>query len=373
MSKKFLFIGHDATRTGAPIILLDLARWIKATDPNIEIGFLLLAGGELEALYREIGKVRILFTPAYGILDRVARRLFSQKNLVKRLARTGRKYDAVLGNTIVSLPTLERLKKAGLRTICWAHELDYTIEVYLGVDEFRRLARAVDFFIVPSQAVGEMLDRFDIDTERTVISDFSTSPIDKVAAADLTSYGLAAEAFVVGAAGTIQWRKGVDLFIQAALLVSSQCPAIRFVWVGAQSADAAEAMQIDHDLRRLSGESLPVFIDATPDYRSILAAFDIFALTSRSDASPVVVHEAAKLAKPIFCFADAGGTPEFVGSDAGVIIPYADAGALAAAVIDGYRNPERLAAQGAAAFKKVTTTFSEEASCRAILQILMEQ
>jgi len=372
MSKKFLFIGHDATRTGAPIILLDFARWIKATDPSIEIDFLLLAGGELEALYREIGVVNILFTPAHGIVDRVARRLFSHKNLVERLALR-REYDAVLGNTIVSLPTLERLGKAGLHTICWAHELDYTIEVYLGVDEFRRLARGVDFFIVPSRAVGDMLDRFDIETERTVISDFSTTPIEKVAAADLTRYGLTAEAFVVGAAGTIQWRKGVDLFIQAALLVSLQCPAIRFVWVGAQSADAAEAMQIDHDLRRLSRESLPVFIDATPDYRSILTAFDIFALTSRSDASPVVVHEAAKLAKPIFCFADAGGTPEFVGSDAGVIIPYADAGALAAAVIDGYRNPERLAAQGAAAFKKVTTTFSEEASCRAILQILMEQ
>ena len=37
----------------------------------------------------------------------------------------------------------------------------------------------------------------------------------------------------------------------------------------------------------------------------------------------------ASLGKPILCFADAGGAPEFVEEDAGFVVPYLDVGAMA--------------------------------------------
>jgi glycosyltransferase involved in cell wall biosynthesis len=42
--------------------------------------------------------------------------------------------------------------------------------------------------------------------------------------------------------------------------------------------------------------------------------------------------DAASLGKPVVCFGDAGGTPEFVENDAGAVVPYLDLEAMAAAV-----------------------------------------
>ena len=46
MSRKVLFCSHAAERTGPPIIMLHLARWLRAnTDVDFELLF--LQGGEL--------------------------------------------------------------------------------------------------------------------------------------------------------------------------------------------------------------------------------------------------------------------------------------------------------------------------------------
>ena len=42
-----------------------------------------------------------------------------------------------------------------------------------------------------------------------------------------------------------------------------------------------------------------------------------------------VALEAAALGKPVLCFADSGGMPEFVEDDAGFVVPYLDLAAMA--------------------------------------------
>jgi hypothetical protein len=48
--KKVLFIGHDASRTGAPLLLLELIKWLTSNS-SIKPSVLLKQGGELEAEY----------------------------------------------------------------------------------------------------------------------------------------------------------------------------------------------------------------------------------------------------------------------------------------------------------------------------------
>jgi hypothetical protein len=50
---KILFVGHRADRTGAPILLLHLLRWLRE---NTELCFelLLLKGGDLEPEFRKL-------------------------------------------------------------------------------------------------------------------------------------------------------------------------------------------------------------------------------------------------------------------------------------------------------------------------------
>src|SRR4051812_46277647 len=56
---RVLFVSHQATRTGAPIMLLHLIRWVRAnTDVRAEI--LLLRGGPLESEFRKLGRTRVL-------------------------------------------------------------------------------------------------------------------------------------------------------------------------------------------------------------------------------------------------------------------------------------------------------------------------
>jgi len=48
--KKVLFIGHDASRTGAPLLLLELIKWLTSNS-SVKPSVLLKQGGELEAEY----------------------------------------------------------------------------------------------------------------------------------------------------------------------------------------------------------------------------------------------------------------------------------------------------------------------------------
>jgi hypothetical protein len=50
--KRILFIGHEASRTDAPFVLLHLVQWLKAKNAPLAIDVLLIRGGELEKNYR---------------------------------------------------------------------------------------------------------------------------------------------------------------------------------------------------------------------------------------------------------------------------------------------------------------------------------
>ena len=64
--------------------------------------------------------------------------------------------------------------------------------------------------------------------------------------------------------------------------------------------------------------------------------------------------EAAAFAVPTVCFADAGGMPEFVGKEAGLVVPYLDLSAAARALLELAHDEPRRAALGARALEKVS-------------------
>ena len=63
--KKVLFVGHRADRSGAPIALLHLLRWLRArTDLAFEV--VLEKGGVLEPCFRELAPVTVIKRPIGG-------------------------------------------------------------------------------------------------------------------------------------------------------------------------------------------------------------------------------------------------------------------------------------------------------------------
>jgi len=378
--KRFLFIGHDATRTGAPIVLLHLLRWLRSNNPDWKIDLLLLRGGELEKKYEKVADVFVLPQNSDPTLFRrganfLKRKLgISQKPKLPNLAPFSRKYDAVVGNTIITLELLECFKQKKLTTFCWVHELDYVVRSIYSDERFFELAQNVDQFIVPCKAVDSMLQKFGLAQPRHLVYEFSEArgrdqggPIGN----EREKLGIPKAAFGVCGSGTIEWRKGVDLFLQIAKQTAAKCPDIYFVWIrGGSDSENLEYLRIRHDFDRLGTNGRVILTGVLEEPHKVFSEMHLFALTSREDPFPLVCLEAASLGKPIICFANAGGMPEFVDADAGAIVPYGDIDAFCNKILDYYGDRVKLEKAGSAAREKVRSSFSEEISCSKIREII---
>jgi glycosyltransferase involved in cell wall biosynthesis len=139
--------------------------------------------------------------------------------------------------------------------------------------------------------------------------------------------------------GTADWRKGADIFVQLALHLKKHFGPSPYhcLWLG---GSPGEHRAVTHDLTRAGLVDICRFIPPVPNPEAYLSAFDVFALTSREDPFPVAMLEAAAGGLPIVCFAGAGGAPELVENDAGIIVPYLDVQAMAQACADLLANAD---------------------------------
>ena len=62
--------------------------------------------------------------------------------------------------------------------------------------------------------------------------------------------------------------------------------------------------------------------------------------------------------------------PEFVGEDAGAVVPFEDIDAMSLSIEAFYRDPERRLAAGKQARLRSQTDFSTDTACRAIFSVI---
>lgn len=182
-------------------------------------------------------------------------------------------------------------------------------------------------------------------------------------------------AIVVGGAGMIVFRKGVDLWLQMARRVMVEAPQHHpfFLWVGAKNNEYANEMV--RNVAQLGLEERVVFTGEASNPYPFMNAMDIFAMSSRQEAIGLVNLEAAYLGKPIVCFGRAGGSREIVETDAGIIVEYLDAYEMAHAVIKLISNEKLRAEMGARGRAKVLERFDirqTAAQIRKVIQQVLE-
>lgn len=374
---KILLIGHDASRTGAPIILLHFLRWLKTKHPHLKIDLLLLSGGVLEEEYNQIANVYVIHSPnlkEYTIFHRVIR--YISKQMRRFTAKPFYKsYDLVIGNTNESIKYLAYFKRKGNPTLCWIHELEYAIETRNKLD-FLNSIPFVDEFVAGSNAVRDMLIKsFHVDEIKThLVYEFSTLRAN-ITSDDASSIrkklNIPHDAFIVGSCGTLGWRKGTDVFLQLAYQIKNKYPDIYFLWVENHKSEP-ENSQINYDIKHLKLDGRVIFTGEGENPHPYFSAMDIFVLTSREDPFPLVCLEAAQFAIPIICFKNAGGMPEFVEDDAGAVVDYGDINSFVENILRFYNDRKLLNEVGNNALEKLVNNFSLENSCTVLEKILFK-
>lgn len=368
---KIIFISHDATRTGAPILLLRLIEQIKLST-DFEILILLKNGGKLQEDFEKLGKTFVwnrLFEKEkkQSRLINFLNRLTKSKNTAqtKQVINKIEIFSAINGadfifnNTIANVAMLKQLPLKGKKVLSYFHELHAATQLISSKEEVSFLSDISEKIFVPSEAVRNFfVSGYNISEEKIAILKYII-PEPKTISRRINSNGASDDDkknhFIVGLCGTIESRKGFDLvpLIIKKIVKEKKILDIHFIWIGAD-LHSLEYFLLKNDLRKLGIEA---FFSATAPVNNIewnLSQLDLFLLPSREDAFPLVVLEAAYQGLPCIYFTDSGGIKEFSGNDAGVPIDYLDIDQMVKEIVHLKTNDQLRITLGERAKEKIT-------------------
>lgn len=357
MSKKILFISHDASRTGAPIVFLNLLKWLK-NNTSIPFAILLKQRGVLEKEFQSLAPVFVFpktqkksINLKHRIRGEFETKLGIRKLKLQNLKRKLKQENIALiyANTALNGEILELLSELHCPVICHIHELKWMIDYYVGRQAFQSVINQTHFYIAVSEAVKDNLIKNYQIPEHKIEKIYAFVPtntsqlINQHQTRTIISEQLKIpfDAKIICASGTTDWRKGADLFVQLARLILNKYTdyPVYFIWVGGQKKGTFWS-QLLYDIENLDLKKYVYFLETKPNPLDYFSIADVFTLLSREDPFPLVCLEAASLAKPIVCFDRAGGMKEFVESDCGFVVPYLDLETMATKVVDLLKSPQ---------------------------------
>lgn len=165
--------------------------------------------------------------------------------------------------------------------------------------------------------------------------------------------GLASDPFVVGWVGRLSFEKGADVLIEA--LARLRDPPIVACVVGegpeqATLAERAVALGV--------GERVH-WAGAVPDAGRLFAAFDVFALSSRTEGTPMALFEAMDAGVPVVATA-VGGVPDVIRAEHARLVPPEDPEALARALAAVAGDRQEAARRAEQARSRLAAVFGPE-------------
>lgn len=165
--------------------------------------------------------------------------------------------------------------------------------------------------------------------------------------------GIAPDRLLVGVVIGFRPQKRPDLWVRAARMIADQEPRATFVLVGdgpSLAPTRALAAEVGLDGRA-------IFTGLRPDAPRLIAAFDLFMLSSMYEGLPVAVLEAMALGRPIVA-TRVGGLPGVIEHErSGLLVGAGDPAALAAEAVRVLADPALRQSLGTAAQQRVAQEF----------------
>lgn len=378
---RLIVVSHDASLTGAPLLLLNLLKLLKEKWDG-ELLLVLDRGGELRHEFEKISRVHILKGEFYGrrkvkalsIFDFL---LYRWKTLLLYIKI--KSSDIIFSNTIANGRLLQILKKRDVPVITYVHEMESVIQYYRLHNDSQLSIKNSDLVLYPSEAVKKVLVKeFEIEDEKIEQFRYYFPKADCIENNGRNSirkkwakqYNVSEDDFWIVGMGTATKRKGFDYFVDIAIQVVRSGSNVVFFWIGAL---------IDKDLESAMKEKLKaegvdkkcILVGSIKWDLCNLQPFDLFILTSREDPYPLVVIEAAYNYLPSVIFSENGGIGEFVKEDAGWQIKNNSIDLMGQKIIELSQNKAEVLKIGDTAYKRALNWHFDENSTMENFNLLL--
>lgn len=355
---------HETSRTGAPILGWNIAKLLAA---RYNIFTVCLGGGPLTPEFQALSAET--YGPFLGadrhpvIVEAALRPMF--ENRIFRYA---------IINSTESRLMLKICAKRTIPTIFLVHEFGAYVyaaaDLRRGFDDAAEIVFPARLVAASSESVHPALQRRDVNILPQGMSEVPAGPEssnpDVARKLRTLAEQRAAGAFIVIGAGSVSFRKGVDLFISAASAVRQRNlkRPVHFVWVGhgyAPAEDMAYSIYLKEQIERAGLLAEVTFLGEVSDLEPVYALADAFFLSSRLDPLPNVSIDAAIRGIPIVCFADASGIAEHLlkqPDTAACVVAHLDIDAAAQFISHLASDPTAAAAFSAATSRFAQVTFN---------------
>jgi glycosyltransferase involved in cell wall biosynthesis/SAM-dependent methyltransferase len=312
-----LVVSHEASRTGAPILGLNLVQQLSARYNVIS---LILGGGELtDHFHKASAAVHIIDARHMNDteLDRDVKAITAQYPLMFAIV-----------NSVESRRVLEPLKVEGVPTVSLIHEFSaYTrprsaipdvvclsTETVFSTNVTLKNAIA-DFWLYPGTSIHVEPQGKSVVPPGNGIADEAAG--EKIwLMSNLRPPGGTRRFLIIGA-GHVQIRKGVDLFIECAAIVKDQPGGERFqfVWIGDgydPENELTYSVYLADQIKRAGVQSQMKFLRSTTQIELAYQEADLLLLPSRLDPLPNVAIDALTIGLPVLCFEKTTGIADFL-------------------------------------------------------------
>lgn len=358
-----LFVCHEGQRTGAPLLLLWLIRWLLA-NTSIRPVVALMRDGPLRNEFSALCPTYTFTTRpvAERWHKRLSRRLTSSQSgdpdawLAEIVAKVNP--DCLYLNTLVLGYCLGKLTidRSRTKVISSVHEMEIGLLLSSTREAIKRQISISDILTCEGESVKQnLVNNHQANLDQCVVmpayvpyerpeemmqlscNDSSQSVIDTLQ--ELKEN----KVFLFGFAGSAIDRKGFDLFpllVKACAKRFGDIP-FRAVWVGC-GHDSIAHVKAERDLSLLGVRNHALLLPGVSCGAAALRQLDVMACLSREDPGPVVSLEAGAMAIPSVCFKHCGGIAELSELGYSVSVDYLDLEAFAEALFALNQNPQKI-------------------------------
>ena len=350
---KTLFVCHEGQRTGAPLVLLWLIRWLKSNS-SMQPVVALMRDGPLKEEFSALCPTYTFERPGLERWHRRLRRkilpgppLDPDAWLADLVARE--QPDCLYLNTLVLGGMLGpvALDPKSIRVISHGHEMEIGLQLSTNRSDVARQLAASDLVIACAGGVRDnLIQNHQLEPKRcALITAFIpyTKPQQLLelrcndnpsqAVIDTLQQHRTAGEFLFGMAGSAIDRKGFDLFPLLLRACERRFGPVPFrgVWVGCGPGSLAHT-KAERDLNLLGLRHRALLLPGVSCGAAALRQLDVLALLSREDPYPVVALEAGAMGIPTVCFRHSGGIAELAETGCGIAVDYLDLDAFAEAL-----------------------------------------